>query len=102
MRRYQILLPLYFNDGTAVPEALSVDVIGALVNRFGAVSYETNAVRGHWMHEGQIYRDDLVRIFVDVPDLPEHRLWFVEFKERLKRDFKQLDIWITTFSVDIL
>jgi hypothetical protein len=54
------------------------------------------------MHEGQVYRDDLVRIFVDVPDLAEHRAWFVEFKEQLKRDFRQLDIWITTYSVDVL
>jgi hypothetical protein len=79
-----------------------VGVIETLRNRFGAVSFETNVIRGHWLHEGQSYQDDLVRIFVDVPDLPEHRAWFVEFKEQLKRDFKQLDIWIATFPVDIL
>jgi len=102
MRRYQILLPLLFNDGTPVPEDLSVGVVETLRNRFGAVSFESNVIRGHWAHEGRVYRDDLVRLFVDVPDLPEHRAWFVEFKERLKRDFNQLDIWITTFPIEIL
>ena len=102
MRRYQILLPLLFNDGTPVPEHLSIGVVEALQSRFGAVSFETNVIRGHWVHEGQVYRDDLVRLFVDVPDLPEHRAWFIEFKERLKRDFRQLDIWISTFPVEIL
>jgi len=75
MRRYQILLPLLFNDGTPVPEHLSIGVVEALQSRFGAVSFETNVIRGHWVHEGQVYRDDLVRLFVDVPDLPEHRAW---------------------------
>jgi hypothetical protein len=46
MRRYQILLPLLFNDGTPVPEHLTVGVLDTLAKRFGAVSYETNAVRG--------------------------------------------------------
>ena len=102
MRRYEILLPLRFNDGGAVPDTLVGDVLIALRERFGAVSFETQTIRGLWQHEGSVYRDDLVRIFADVPDHPGHRAWFIEFKERLKRDFQQLDIWIVTHPIEII
>ena len=62
MRRYEILLPLRFNDGGAVPDTLVGDVLIALRERFGAVSFETQTIRGTWQHEGSVYRDELVRI----------------------------------------
>ena len=46
--------------------------------------------------EGVIYRDRLVRVFVDVPGTPENRQFFIRFKERLKERFQQLEIWLTT------
>ena len=45
MRRYEILLPLRFNDGGAVPDTLVGDVLIALRERFGAVSFETQTIR---------------------------------------------------------
>jgi hypothetical protein len=52
--------------------------------------------------EGIVYRDDLVRVFVDVPDEAANREFFVEFKERLKQRFQQLDIWMTTYPLEVL
>jgi hypothetical protein len=43
-----------------------------------------------------------VRVFVDVPDVPENRAFFMEFKERAKAQFKQIDIWMTTYPVEVL
>jgi hypothetical protein len=69
-RRYEFLLPLRFNDGQPVPNDLLADSLLELEEKFGAVSSETQVIRGFWRPEGQSYRDDLVRVFVDVPDLP--------------------------------
>jgi hypothetical protein len=102
MRRYEILLPLRFNDGAPVPEVLVGEVIVAIRDRFGAASFETQTIHGVWQHEGQVHKDDLVRLFADVPDRPEHREWFIELKERLKRDFRQLDIWMITHPIEVL
>jgi hypothetical protein len=88
-RRFEILLPLLFNDGGPVPEGLIADTLIELEQRFGAVSSETQTIRGRWHHEGAAYRDDLTRVFVDVPDEPEARQFFAEYKERLKVRFKQ-------------
>src|SRR5262249_24406921 len=81
-RRYEILLPRQFNDQQPVPDELFVETLLELRQRFGTVSSETQIIRGLWEHEGQIYRDELVRVFVDVADSPENRQFFQEFKER--------------------
>jgi len=41
LRRYEILLPLRFNDGQPVPDDLVADTLLELEQRFGAVSSET-------------------------------------------------------------
>ena len=101
-RRYEILLPRRFNDQQPVPDELIVETLLELEQRFGAVSSETQIIRGLWQHEGQSYRDDLVRVFVDVPDTPDNRHFFEEYKERLKARFRQLDIWMTTYLIEVL
>jgi hypothetical protein len=41
-------------------------------------------------------------VFVDVADELESRQFFVEFKEKLKARFQQLDIWLTTYLIEVL
>ena len=101
-RRFELLLPLRFNDGSPVPNELVADALTELEERFGAVSCESQHTRGQWRHEGQTYRDDLVRLYVDVPDAPEHRLFFADFKERAKVKFGQIDLWMTTYLIEVI
>ena len=101
-RRFEFLLPQRFNDGQPVPEELLADTLLELRRQFGAVSSETQIILGHWQHEGKPFRDDLVRVFVDVPDVPENRAFFRQFKERLKTRFRQIEIWMTTYPIEVL
>lgn len=101
-QRFEILLPLRFNDGREVPESQIADVLLALETRFGAVSAETQVIQGRWTSEQRRYRDDLVRVFVDAIDSEETRRFFAEFKRQLKERFEQLDIWVTTYPIEIL
>jgi hypothetical protein len=78
------------------------DTLLELRQRFGAVSSETQTIRGDWQHQDQTYRDELTRLFVDVPDTPENLHFSREFKERLKARFQQIDIWMTTYPVDVI
>ena len=102
LRRYEILVPLVFNDGTPVPEELLAQTFTELRARFGAASWETQVVRGFWENEGSVYEDNFTRFFVDVPDMPDHRQFFTEFKEKLKSRFDQLDVWITSHPMDVI
>jgi hypothetical protein len=93
---------LRFNDGRPVPDELIADTLLELRGRFGAVSCETQAIRGIWEYEAEVYRDDLVRVFVDADDRPATREFFVRFKERLKSRFEQIDIWLVTYPIEVL
>ncbi len=101
LRRYELLLPLVFNDGRAVPEKLLAATRHELRVRFGAISTETQAIRGEEDDSAGV-NDQMVRVFIDVPDTDENHKFFGKLKERLKRRFKQEEIWITTHLVERL
>ena len=102
LRRFEILLPLRFNDGSPVPDELVGQTIVELRQRFHAISAESQVIRGHWQHQGEEFRDELVRLFVDVADTDENREFFVGYKEQLKTRFTQLDIWMTTDPIEVI
>lgn len=101
MRRFEVLLPLRFNDGREVPQEWLAEAVLEVVDRFGAASYETQKVEGHWRHGGVTYRDDLVRLVVDVADAEENRTWMREFKTRWKAKLEQLDLWLVSYLIDV-
>jgi hypothetical protein len=84
-RRYEILLPKQFNTGQPVPDELLGETLLELRKQFGSVSSETQIIRGTWEHQGQVFRDELVRVFVDVSDTPENRQFFLEFQRTSQR-----------------
>ena len=57
-RRFELLLPLEFNDGREVPSEWLAEAVIEIADHFGAVSYETQRVEGHWRREGVVYRDN--------------------------------------------
>ena len=100
-RRFEVLLPLQFNDGREVPPDWLADAVLEIVDHFGAASYETQKVEGHWRHGGILYRDNLVRIVVDVPDSAGNSEWMREFKSRWKERLEQLELWMVSYRIDI-
>ncbi len=101
-RRYEILLPLRFNDGTPVPPEILTATVQELKDRFGGLSAETQTIRGLWEQAGGTDRDDLKRVFIDVADTADHRAFFRAFKDRLKERFRQDDVWVTTYPVEVV
>ena len=101
-RRYEILLPLRYNDGKRVPKALLAQTVLELEARFDAVSCETQIIHGRWRSGGRGFRDDLMRVYVDAEATPEVKAFFASFKERAKERFEQLDIWLTSHAIEIL
>jgi hypothetical protein len=96
-----VLLPLQFNDGSDVPSEQLAEAVFEVVDHFGAASYETQKVEGHWRHEGVVYRDDLVRVVVDVPDTEANRAWMRQFKSRWKERLRQLELWLISYQIEL-
>ena len=59
-------------------------------------------MRGQWQQQGEIYHDELVRVFADMENTAENRQFFLEFKERLKARFQQVDLWLTSYPINLL
>ena len=100
-RRYEVLLPLQFNDGRSVPPEWMADAVLEIVNYFGAASYETQRIEGHWRHSGVLYRDDMARVVVDVPDTAANRKWMRSFKSRWKARLEQLELWLVSYRIEV-
>ncbi len=101
-RRYEILFPRKYNDGRPVSGELFEQAREELVGRFGGVTMEPQTVRGVWDHQGARYEDELVRYVVDVEDTPENQQFFVGWKLVLLQRFQQIEIYITSYLVDVL
>ena len=100
-RRFEVLLPRQFNDGSEIPGEWISQAILEVVDHFGAVSHETHNVEGHWHRGGVYYRDDLARIVVDVPDKPTNRQWMKRYKARWRKKLRQLELWMVSYHVEI-
>lgn len=100
-RRYEVLLPLRFNDGREVPTEYLAEAVLEIVDRFDAASHETQKVEGHLRHEGVLYHDDLVRLIIDLPDQPANRLWMKQFKERWRERTAQFEIWMVSYRIEV-
>lgn len=101
LRRFEILLPLQFNDGSDVPPEWLAEAVLEIVEHFGAASYETQKVEGHWRHQGVMYRDNLVKILVDASDEEINRTWMRDYKGRWKQKLQQLDLWLVSYTIDV-
>lgn len=101
LRRFEILLPLQFNDGREIPPEWLAEAVLEIVENFGAASYETQKVEGHWRHQGILYRDNLVKIVIDAPDEVENREWMRDYKARWKQKLEQLELWLISYTIDV-
>src|SRR5947199_8919935 len=102
MIRFEILLPLFYNDGRPIEREKFLQTDDELVQLFGATSTDTVVVRGRWVYQSTLYQDQLIRVRLDVEDNPENWQAIRAIKEVLKGRFEQEEIWITAHRVDVV
>lgn len=100
-RRYEVMLPLQFNDGGEIPAALRAEAVLDIASHFGGASYQSQAIEGHWIHDGTHYRDNHAKLVVDVPDTVKNHRWMKAFKARWKAQLQQLELWLVSFRIDV-
>ena len=61
-KRFEILLPLNYNDGIEIEAEKFDQTAEELCDRFGGVTEDTVRVSGTWKYGGTRYRDVLFRI----------------------------------------
>src|SRR5271168_944196 len=98
-RRFKVMLPLQFNDGREVPSEFLGEAVLDITTRFGGASYQSQPIEGHWIHEGAHYRDNHVKLVVDLPDTAKNRRWMKQFKAGWKERLEQLELWMVSYCI---
>jgi len=97
--RYEIHIPLRYNDGTAV-EQHKIDLTqGELTDRFGGVTV-AGPVTGWWLDDETVYQDDQLLFVVDTDD-GDLRFWR-SYAQELKGRFQQHELYVVAYSVHVL
>lgn len=93
----EILVPIFYNNGTNVEAEKYRILFEELVNQFGAVSSEdNNVINGYWIYpqDNKAYADKNKVYWIIVPDTEENRQYFVNLQNELESLFKQESILI--------
>ena len=98
----QLLLPLYDNDGQALPKALFAQVRDELTQQFGGLTAHSRApVDGLWCEdERHTVRDDLI-IYEVIGDALDHN-WWQAYRTSLEERFRQEQVLIRAQGIEIL
>lgn len=98
----QLLLPLYDNDGAALPKSLFAEVRDELVEQFGGLTaYARAPASGLWCEdEDQTVRDDLIVHEVMAPGLD--RGWWQAYRASLEIRFRQEQVLIRAHRIETL
>jgi len=95
MRKYEIHLPLSYSDGRPVEQEKIRRVHEELVAIFGSFAVPD---RRAWIYDGIKYLEIVkIEIITTGDKVPKKRL--KDFKERVKESLQQIDILITTHSI---
>jgi hypothetical protein len=97
MTKFEIYLPLKHNDGTDIEAEKLEEIQQQLMAVFGAltVSSLSAPLQGKWRYGGVEYLDEIYRVDIVARDEWDSIQFFKNFKRRLKRSLRQLDILIT-------
>ena len=97
MTKFEIYLPLKYKDGTNIEDEKLEEIQQQLIAVFGAMTLSSLSapLQGKWRYGGIEYIDDIARIDIIAREEWDTIQFFKNFKRRLKRHLRQLDILIT-------
>ena len=101
MKKFEIYLPLKYNDGEEIEPEKIKQVREELIAVFGAltVSALSAPFQGTWQYGGVEFIDDIVKIeVITAEDLKTNR-FFKKYKGHLRELFQQVDILITVQDI---
>lgn len=101
MNKYEIYVPLKYNNGVAIEREKIKQIRQQLMAAFGAITVSPlfAPFQGTWRYGGVEFVDDIIRIEVITN---EELGFFKTFKRRLKSKLRQIDILITIQYIHVI
>jgi hypothetical protein len=104
MKKYEIYLPLKYNDGKEI-EPHKIELIrNELAGTFGAITVSAISApfQGNWAYAGVEYVDDIIKVEIITKEDPKTTLFLASFKQRLKQVLQQHEILITVHDIKLI
>lgn len=101
MKEYDVFVPLY-HEGQPVEPGKFQAIQKRLLAEFGGCSFFPQANEGFWKMGDVSYRDEVVVYRVVGREVRSARRFMKTFKEYLKKELKQADVYIAEREVEIL
>lgn len=104
MRKYEIYLPLKYNDGKDIEPEKIKQIKQELVAKFGAITVSSlsSPYQGTWKYSGVEYIDDIIKVEIVTSGDRSTKAFLKSFKEHLKELLQQIDILITTHGIQVI
>lgn len=99
MKRYEIYLPLKYNDGKEIEPEKIKRIREELIGVFGALTVSSLSApyQGTWKYGGVEFIDDIVKIEIITTD--DKKKFLKNFKQHLMESLQQIDILITVQDI---
>ena len=104
VKKYDIYLPLQYNEGEWIEDEKFEQTRNELFGRFGGLTYIMREfpLRGIWGQDSQVYQDFIIiYTVIDFSPSTEATQFFAGYKEILKSRFEQEEVLITVHEMGI-
>ena len=102
-RRYEVLLPIRYNDGRNVEPRRIYDSKEELMARFGGMTADGIVRTGSWTDaDGIRYDDETIRLTVDIDNTDEAHAAIRACKSTLIDRFQQKEIYIVYWVIEVV
>ena len=106
-KRYEIYLPLRYNDGTRIERRKFQQVERELLEEFGGFTAmqqdSLHALRGFWEYKGQVYQDEIVLFTVyTFEEFEGAEVFLSHYKQVLKEKFRQEEVLLTAQTLEVI
>ena len=102
MKEYDIFVPLYYNDGTAVESAKFQRLQALLLEQFEGLTYFPQPNQGFWKFGNMTFRDEIVIYRVISHNPVTSRDFLTTLKRDLKEYFQQEELLIIEREISLL
>lgn len=102
MKEYELFIPLNYNDGSPVEVEKLVAIRDRLLRQFGDLTFNPNPNLGFWRQGFLTFEDNIVVYKIVSKHTRQARTFFRHFKEELKAELRQEEIFVTEKDVKVL
>jgi len=99
--RVEFLIPLKYNDGTDIEPEKFFKIKNEVLEKFGGISIHPLSIEGAWIDkiDDARYYDNCKRFEVCAEKCEDTYHWLSKYKEQLKNEFKQKEIYMIAMEV---